>query len=55
MKNKEIKNVGASMRNRLLNLSKETGRDYNALLRHFFQERFLYRLSISDYRDVLIL
>jgi predicted nucleotidyltransferase component of viral defense system len=55
MKNKEIKNVGASMRDRLLNLSKETSRDYNALLRQFFQERFLYRLSISDYRDVLIL
>ena len=55
MKNKEIKNIGASMRDKLLNLSKETGRDYNALLRQFFQERFLYRLSISDYRDVLIL
>jgi len=55
MKNKEIKNIGASMRDRLLNLSKETGRDYNALLRQFFQERFLFRLSISDYRDVLIL
>jgi len=55
MKNKEIKNIGASMRNRLLNLSKETGRDYNALLRQFFQERFLYRLSISNYRYVLIL
>jgi len=55
MKNKEIKNIGASMRDKLLNLSKETGRDYNALLRQFFQERFLYRLSISHYRDVLIL
>jgi predicted nucleotidyltransferase component of viral defense system len=55
MKNKEIKNIGASMRDRLLNLSKETGRDYNALLRQFFQERFLYRLSISHYRTVLIL
>lgn len=55
MKNKEIKNIGASMRNKLLNLSKETGRDYNALLRQFFQERFLFRLSISNYRDVLIL
>ena len=55
MKNKEIKNIGASMRDRLLNLSKETGRDYNALLRQFFQERFLFRLSISDFRDVLIL
>jgi predicted nucleotidyltransferase component of viral defense system len=53
--NKEIKNIGASMRDRLLNLSKETSRDYNALLRQFFQERFLYRLSISHYRDVLIL
>ncbi|MEE9449556.1 MAG: nucleotidyl transferase AbiEii/AbiGii toxin family protein [Ignavibacteriaceae bacterium] len=55
MMNKEIKNIGASMRDRLLNLSKETSRDYNALLRQFFQERFLYRLSISHYRDVLIL
>ena len=55
MKNKEIKNIGASMRDRLLILSKRIGRDYNALLRQFFQERFLYRLSISPYRDKLIL
>ena len=55
MKNREIKNIGASIRNRLLNLSKETGRDYNALLRQFFQERFLYRLSISPYSNLLIL
>lgn len=55
MKNKVIKNFGASNRDKLINLSMKTGRDYNALLRQFFQERFLYRLSKSSYREKLIL
>jgi len=55
MRNKEIKNISASNRDKLINLSYKTGRDYNALLRQFFQERFLYRLSISPYSKRLIL
>jgi len=52
---KEVKNISVSVRNRLLNLSNESKRDYNAILRHYFQERFLYRISISQYRSSLVL
>ena len=52
---KEIKNIAASVRARLLNIADESKRDYNAILRLYFQERFLYRLSISKYKPKLIL
>lgn len=52
---KETKNVAVSVRNRLLNISTENNRDYNAILRDYFQERFLYRISISQYRTNLVL
>lgn len=51
----EIKNLGASVRARLLNIAKQTNRDFNAVLLQYFQERFLYRLSISPYKSALIL
>lgn len=48
----EIKNYGKSNRTKLLNLSKLTkGADYNLILLRFVQERFLYRLSLSTYRE----
>lgn len=48
----EIKNYGKSNRTKLLNLSKQTkGADYNLILLRFVQERFLYRLSLSAYRE----
>jgi len=50
-----IKNVAASTRSRLLNVAKFVNRDFNAVLLQYFQERFLYRLSISRYHDLLIL
>jgi predicted nucleotidyltransferase component of viral defense system len=52
---KEIKNIAASVRARLINIADESKRDYNAILRLYFQERFLYRLSISNYKPKLIL
>lgn len=52
---KEVNNNAASVRARLLNIADESKRDYNALLRLYFQERFLYRLSISQYKTKLIL
>ncbi len=51
----EIRNVEASVRQRLFNLSKEQGRDFQALLKLYFLERFLYRLSVSRYRDSFLL
>lgn len=48
----EIKNYGKSNRTKLLNLSRQTkGSDYNLILLRFVQERFLYRLSLSAYRE----
>jgi len=55
MKKKEIKNLGASIRARLTDIARETKRDFDAILLQYFQERFLYRLSISPYRSVFIL
>jgi predicted nucleotidyltransferase component of viral defense system len=52
---KEIKNVGASVRARLLNLAKKTERDFDALLLQYCQERFLYRLSISPFKANFVL
>ena len=48
----EIKNYGKSNRTKLLNLAQNTkGVDYNLILLRFVQERFLYRLSMSAYRE----
>jgi predicted nucleotidyltransferase component of viral defense system len=55
MMRKDVKNIAASIRARLINIADENKRDYNALLRLYFQERFLYRLSISPYKSKLIL
>lgn len=40
-------NVGASVRARLLNRSRETGDEFQSLLRRYAAERFLYRLGES--------
>ena len=55
MKKQEIKNVAASVRARLLNFAKRQGIDFNRLLLIYIQERFLYRLAKSDYKDQFIL
>lgn len=49
------RNIAASARQRLLNLSKTNGTDYNQLLIRYAIERFLYRLSLSVHRDAFIL
>ena len=52
MAKNNIKNYGKSNRIKLLNLSKKTnGADYNLILLRFVQERFLYRLSLSAYKE----
>jgi len=55
MAKEAVKNIAASIRARLLNVAKITGRDFDAVLLQYFQERFLYRLSVSPYRQQLIL
>jgi hypothetical protein len=52
---RNIKDISASVHQRLLNKSKESSRTFNELLQHFAIERFIYRLSKSPYADKFIL
>jgi predicted nucleotidyltransferase component of viral defense system len=49
------KNLPASVRQRLANKAKETNRPFQELLHYFTMERFLFRLSQSQYADKFIL
>lgn len=51
----EIKNIAASVHQRLLNKAKEYSRPFNEILQHFAIERFIYRLSKSPHADKFIL
>ncbi len=55
MATKVIKNMGASVRARLLNVKRATGRDFQLLLMQYAYERLLYRLSVSDRADRFVL
>lgn len=48
---KEIRNIGASVRARLLKLSKEKGQSFDLVLTRFALERLLFRLSKSAHVD----
>ena len=52
---KEKKNIPASVRQRLLNQAAESGEDFNLVLKRYANERFLYRLSISDHSEMFLL
>jgi hypothetical protein len=49
------RNVAASVRQRLLNRSRETGEDFNLILTQYAVERLLFRLSWSQYRSAFVL
>ncbi len=49
------KDIAASVRQRLLNRSREEKRPFQELLQYYAMERFLYRLSQSDHSDCFIL
>ncbi len=51
----EKKNYGKSVRSRLLNLMNKTGYKYMYLLSRYFNERLLYRVSVSPYKDNFLL
>jgi predicted nucleotidyltransferase component of viral defense system len=55
MTDKPIKNVPASVRQRLLNKAKQDRRPFNELLQYYGMERFLYRLSQSPYAGQFVL
>ncbi|NCS89269.1 MAG: hypothetical protein AUK34_01495 [Ignavibacteria bacterium CG2_30_36_16] len=52
---KELENISASVKERLRNISIQTGKVYQSILRQYIQERFLFRLSKSIYSNNLIL
>ena len=55
MSPRPIRDVAASVKQRLLNLAKEQGEDFNFLLGRFTIERFLFRLSRSKHAKEFVL
>ena len=55
MKDRKIKNVAASVRQRLLNVAIASRRPFQEVLQYFAMERFLYRLAESPYADRFVL
>ena len=49
------KDLGASVRARLLNVAKSQGADFNQVLVRFALERLLYQLSQSAHADLFLL
>lgn len=49
------RDLGASVRQRLLNQSRAQNRPFQELLQYFAMERFLYRLAKSPYADRFVL
>ncbi len=54
-KKKQIKNIPSSVRAKLLNIARETGQTFEFLLLRYFQERLLYRIYTSKYKDKFVL
>ncbi len=52
---RKVKNVGASVRARLLRISKEKGQNFDLVLTHYTIERLLYRLAQSRHADRFVL
>lgn len=48
-------NVAASIRQRLLNLARERGQDFQQMLINYALERLLYRLAQSAHRESFVL
>lgn len=55
MTKRPITNVAASVRDRLLNRSRETGETFDFLLQRYAAERLLYRLGQSKHRGQFVL
>jgi hypothetical protein len=50
-----VKNMGASVRQRLLNYGKATNKPFSEVLQYYAMERFLYRLSVSPHAETFLL
>jgi hypothetical protein len=49
------RNMGASVRARLLNLAKERNQPFELLLTRYALERLLYRLTMTKHRERFVL
>ena len=52
---KNVKDLAASIRQKLLNRSKSENQSFEEIVRRYAMERFLYRLGLSQYKEQLIL
>jgi predicted nucleotidyltransferase component of viral defense system len=50
-----VRNIGASVRARLQNISRERNQTFQLVLTHYVLERLLYRLSQTQHRDRFVL
>jgi len=50
-----VKNISASVKNRLLSMARQSGKPFQSLLTHYGLERFLFRLSRSRLKGKFIL
>lgn len=55
MTTSNLRNIAASVHQRLLNKSKASARPFNELFQYYAIERFLYRRSRSSYAERFIL
>jgi predicted nucleotidyltransferase component of viral defense system len=55
MTKKEITNVAGSVKERLQNYSRKNSLEFNSVLLQYIQERFLYRISKSNYAHNFVL
>ena len=51
MRKESVKNYGKSIRSKLLNVAKNEGIYYQTILTRYFQERLIYRISQTSYRQ----
>jgi len=47
MKERNLIDIAASVRSRLLNIARQSGKPFDQLLSLYGQERFLFRLSLT--------
>jgi Nucleotidyl transferase AbiEii toxin, Type IV TA system len=55
LRDPKLKNIPASIRQKLLNLARERNEDFGLILTKYSLERILFRISNSRYREIFIL
>ncbi len=55
MNKRAPRNIAASRRARLLEMSRHSGEDFQFLLDRWVVERFLFRLSVSEHKEQFVL